>query len=273
MILHHPKSKPEPWPAFRRHFKTPLMRPFLATEYVFEWAVYWLSNWSFLETLEYLSSLSLLIAVVFYFADHGNRIKQRHYQAWQVINTAQGKGGSGGRIDALQELDADNVALIGVDLSDAFLQGVRLDKSKLTRANFHNADVRNSFFAGADLSDATLAGANFRGADFHGAVLRGTVLTDADLSGANLQDADLNGANLEDVDLHGADLRNLKWNGIISVNLANLAGVKNAPPDFMAWAMQNGAMPNGTDQGNPNPAVNQAPNPAPAQNVTKRDAH
>lgn len=249
MILHHPKSKPEPWPIFRRHFKTPFMRPFLATEYACEWAVYWLSNWSFLETLEYLSSLSLLIAVIFYFSDHGNRIKQRHYQAWQVINTAQGKGGAGGRIDALQELNQDGVALIGVDLSDAFLQGIRLQNAKLTRSNFHNADVRNSSFAGSDLSDATLAGANFRGSDFHGAALRGTILTDADLSGANLADVDLNGANLDDVDLHGADLRNLHWKGIASVNTANLAGVRNAPPDFLAWALQNGAMQATPDQG------------------------
>ena len=41
--------------------------------------------------------------LIFYFADQGGRLKQKHYQAWQVINTAQGKGGSGGplRIVAL----------------------------------------------------------------------------------------------------------------------------------------------------------------------------
>ena len=52
-----------------------------------------------------------------------DRIKQKHYQAWQVINSAQGKGGSSGRIDALEELHQDGVLLVGVDVSDAFLQG------------------------------------------------------------------------------------------------------------------------------------------------------
>ena len=82
-----------------------------------------LSRWSFLEVLEYLGSFSILIAVIFYFSESGDRLKQKHYQAWQVINTAQGKGGSGGRIEALQELDEDGVPLVGVDVSGAFLQG------------------------------------------------------------------------------------------------------------------------------------------------------
>ena len=73
----------------------------LAIEYPFDWLAYLLSRWSFLEALEYLGSFSILIAVIFYFSESGDRLKQKHYQAWQVINTAQGKGGSGGRIEAL----------------------------------------------------------------------------------------------------------------------------------------------------------------------------
>ena len=56
----------------------------------------------------------MLLAVVSYFSESKDRIKQKHYQAWQVINSAQGKGGSGGRIDALEELHADGVPLVGV---------------------------------------------------------------------------------------------------------------------------------------------------------------
>src|SRR5579871_6672572 len=64
----------------------------------------WPGRWGagLLDVLEHLGTFSVLIAVIFYFADSGNRRKQKHYQAWQVINTAQGKGGSGGRIEALQ---------------------------------------------------------------------------------------------------------------------------------------------------------------------------
>ena len=72
--------------------------PFIAFEWIWDWTAYLLSRWSFLEVLDYLGRFSILVAVIFYFSESGNRIKQRHYQAWQVINTAQGKGGSGGRI-------------------------------------------------------------------------------------------------------------------------------------------------------------------------------
>ena len=240
MIVHHPRTRPEPWSVYcaRAWWKI----PFFATEYISDWAVYWLSNWSFLETLEYLSSLSVLIAVIFYFAGAGDRLKQKHYQAWQVINTAQGKGGSGGRIEALQELANDKIPLTGVDVSGAFLQGLQLNRARLMRADFHNADVRNGSFAGAELVDSTLAGANFRNADFQGAKLRGADLTDADLTGANLKDADLTGATLENAELRGADLSNIQWANLGSVKMANLDDVKNAASEFLAWAVQHGAI-------------------------------
>jgi len=241
MIIHQSRPKPEPWSSVRTRAKGWVI-PFLATEHACDWAVYWLSHWSFLETLEYLSSLSILIAVIFYFAESGNRVKQRHYQAWQVINTAQGKGGSGGRIDALQELNHDKVTLTGVDLSEAFLQGVRLDKARLMRANFHNADVRDGSLINANLEDSVLEGANFRGVDFRKADLRRADLTDADLSGANLENADLTGANLSSTDLHEANLRGVRWGEISNIKMANLAGVKNPPQGFVAWALQNGAV-------------------------------
>ncbi len=242
MILHHPKSKPENWGKVRAGAKRSWMLPFLFTEHVCDWAVYLLSNWSFLETLEYLGSLSILIAVVFYFSESGARLKQKHYQAWQVINTAQGKGGSGGRIDALQELNDDRIPLTGVDVTEAFLQGLRLENASLVRANFHNADVRNGALIDSNLADANLAGANFRDADLHGSSLRGADLTDSDLDRANLEGADLSEANLENADLHGADLRGVKWNRINSMKRANVAGIKNAPDGFVSWALQHGAV-------------------------------
>src|SRR4051794_31874934 len=160
MILHHPKTRPESWSHI--YARVPVWGlPFHAAEYVFDWSTYLLSNWAFLETLEYLGSLSILIAVIFYFAEGKDRVKQRHYQAWQVINTAQGKGGSGGRIEALQELDADGVSLTGVDVADAYLYGIKLEHADLVRANFHNADGRKAVFDHANFTDADLAGANF----------------------------------------------------------------------------------------------------------------
>ena len=88
-----------------------------------------------LEVLEYVGTLSIVFGVISYFAESGDRVKQKHYQAWQVINTAAGKGGSGGRIDALEELNQDNVPLVGVDVSDSFLQNIDLAQANLVRSN------------------------------------------------------------------------------------------------------------------------------------------
>jgi len=241
MILHAPRSRPESLRT-RVAGKPKWSIPFWAVELLFEWMAYALSHWAFLEVLEYLGSFGVLIAVIFYFSESGDRLKQKHYQAWQVINTAQGKGGNGGRLDALEELNVDGISLIGVDVSGAFLQGVRLEKARLSRANFNSADVRNSDLRDADLSNAELQSANFRESDLRNADLSGAGLKDADFSRANLGGADLSGAILDDADLHEADMQNVRWQKIRSIRKANIAGVKNAPEGFAAWALQNGAV-------------------------------
>ncbi len=166
MILHQPRKRPEPWQTRRNGLRYSWMVPLLAIDWLFEWLAFGLSRWSFLEVLEYLGSFSILVAVIFYFSESGDRLKQKHYQAWQVINTAQGKGGSGGRIEALQELDQDGVPLVGVDVSGAFLQGIRLPRARLVRADFSAVDARNSDFQGADFMGANLHSGNFRESNF-----------------------------------------------------------------------------------------------------------
>lgn len=218
------------------------LKPFIAIEWIWEWVAFLLSNWTFLEVLEYLGSFSVLVAVIFYFSESGDRTKQRHYQAWQVINTAQGKGGSGGRIDALQELNEDKVPLVGVDVSSAFLQGIRLHQANLLRANFSAADLRNSDLRDCNFSLANLGSANFRGAhldrdDFFEADLR-----NVDLNGAGMAGVDLSGAILDDADLRSADLANVQWRNVKSMARTNIAGVRNAPAGFVDWALKNGAV-------------------------------
>jgi hypothetical protein len=213
-----------------------------AVEFSFEWAAYFLSRWAFLEVLEYLGILSVLFAVVFYYSEAGDRRKQKHYQAWQVINTAQGKGGSGGRIEALQELNADGVPLVGVDVSGAFLQGLRLRRAKLLRANFQAVDLRDCTLEGSDLEYANLRSANFRRGDLRSVNLLQADLEDADMVGANLAGADLTRANLRSADLRNADLRGVSWQNIDAIDRANVFGVRNAPEGFSTWAIQHGAI-------------------------------
>jgi uncharacterized protein YjbI with pentapeptide repeats len=221
--------------------------PLWAFEWFWEWVAYVLSNWSFLEALEYLSSFGVLIAVIFYFTESGDRIKQKHYQAWQVINTAQGKGGNGGRIDALQELNADRIPLVGVDVSGAFLQGIHLPSAHLSRSNFSAADLRDSDLDSADISDANFRSANCRKCILRNADLERADLTDSDFVSADLTGTDLSGAILENADLRDANLSGLKWRDSPNLKKTNISGVKNAPEGFVAYALKHGAIQNGAD--------------------------
>ena len=215
-----------------------------------QWAVYAMSHVSLLELLEYCGSFSILVAVIFYFMDGPERTKLKHYQAWQVINTAQGKGGSGGRTDALHELNEDHVPLVGVDVSDAFLQQVHLE----------NADLRRSAFRGADLKGAQLTGASFEQADLNFANMREANLANVNLTSANCADADLNDASLTNAmlqgaafdraDLRGADLAGVRqWDHIASIALANIHGVRNAPDGFVDWALKHGGVDTESEEG------------------------
>jgi hypothetical protein len=242
MFINTERKRPEPWLHYRGEARHPIIVPLHWMQWACRWLVYWLSGWAFLELLEYVGTLSIFFAVVSYFAESGDRTKQKHYQAWQVINTAQGKGGSGGRIDALEELNKDRVALVGVDLSDSFLQGVDLKGGDLVRSNFSSSDVRGGSFVAARLEFANMASANFRNGSFQNANLRNATFEDADLQGADLGGADLEGTNFSKADLRNADLRNIRWPNIADLKLANIFGVKNSPADFNRWALQKGAV-------------------------------
>ncbi|MGB9029497.1 MAG: pentapeptide repeat-containing protein [Acidobacteriaceae bacterium] len=242
MILHQARNRPVPWPERRARTRHRWLIPLVAIDWSWEWLAYLLSNWSFLEVLEYLGSFSVLIGVIFWFSESGARIQQRHYQAWQVINTAQGKGGSGGRIEALQELNADRIPLTGVDVSSAFLQSVHLAHANLMRSNFSSADLRDSDLRFADLSWADLHYANLRNSTVEHALFDHADLRDCDFTGADLATASFAGADLTNADLRSADLRGIDWQHIAAIVNANIAGVRNAPDGFVAWALHNGAV-------------------------------
>jgi hypothetical protein len=242
MILRGARERPADWNSLTNRMKRRWLLPFIAFEWIWDWTAYLLSRWSFLEVLDYLGRFSILVAVIFYFSESGNRIKQKHYQAWQVINTAQGKGGNGGRIEALEELNADGVPLVGVDVSSAFLQGLTLERANLLRADFSGADLRHSDLKSADFTNANLHFANFRESNLENASFQSADMTNADLwrsdlAGARLDDADISGA-----DLRFADLRNVQWKQLKKVTGANIAGVKDATEGFVAWALKNGAV-------------------------------
>lgn len=242
MTVRGGRERPPSWNSLTSRMKRAWLLPFIAFEWIWDWVAYTLSHWSFLEVLDYLGRFSILVAVIFYFSESGNRIKQKHYQAWQVINTAQGKGGSGGRIEALQELNADRVPLVGVDVSSAFLQGLTLERANLLRADFSGADLRHSDLKSADFTSANLHFSNFRNSNLAHATFQSADMTDSDLWGCDLSGASLADADISGADLRFAELRNIEWKQLKKVTGANIAAVKDAPEGFVEWALKNGAV-------------------------------
>ncbi len=155
--------------------------------------------------------ISIIVGVIFYVVgcpqrrmQAENQRKAKHYQAWQVINVAQGKTGSGGRIDALQDLNRDGVSLALIDISNATLTGINLKNAILRGANLSNADLPFSNLSGADLQKTNLSETDLSGANLSRANLSGSNLRNSNLNGSNLT-----GANLDRTDLSGANLSNL----------------------------------------------------------------
>jgi Pentapeptide repeats (8 copies) len=244
-------DRPKPWREYRQRFHRGVARPFLYVEWLAEWAAWFLGRWAVLEVLEYCGTLGIVVGVIFYFTGAGDRLKQKHYQAWQVINTAQGKGGNGGRTDALEDLLADGVSLVGVDVSGASIQRIKLPRANLHRANLSGADMRGADLSWANLQDTNMIYTNLRGSSLRSVRLDGvTDMTNADLTGADLTGADLGGqVVLDQADLRGADLNGIKnWQSIESIKLANILGCKNPPEGFVKWAVAGGAVQIASDE-------------------------
>jgi len=72
---------------------------------------------------------------------------------------------------------------------------------------------------------------------------------DADLFGANLGQADLTGTDLGKADLRNTDLSGAKWQEIAEIKLADVFGVKSAPPGFLDSAAKRGAVSVESDAG------------------------
>ncbi|EKU97035.1 putative low-complexity protein [Leptolyngbya sp. PCC 7375] len=155
---------------------------------------------------ENLESIALGAAGIIFLFEIRERQKREHYEAWRVINSAQGQPGSGGRIQALEDLNRDGVNLEGVAAPRADLSGINLRGANLKRANFKKTQLDKAHLEGANLEGSNLKGAYLQGANLEGAYLRGANLEGAYLRGANLKGAYLQEANLKGACLYSADL-------------------------------------------------------------------
>jgi hypothetical protein len=144
---------------------------------------------SVLALLDQLSRISIIIGAVTYVLEIDDRRRETIYQAWQVVNSAQGTQVGGGRVEALETLVEKHVPLAYINLEGVNLRAARLKDADLTHARLGTADLSH-----ADLRNADLTGADIRQTAFVGADLRGANLTvwgwlNNDLSDADLRDA------------------------------------------------------------------------------------
>lgn len=150
--------------------------------------------WEMISTLlSDLDSIGAVIAMILYIKGAPERRAQRHYKAWQMIDTAASANmiTSHARYQALEELHRDGQSLRGIEAVNANLVEIELPQ----------ADLRDCNLKMANLCQANLQGANLQGAD----------LRAADLQYANLKDANLQGSNLQGANLRNAELWNVKW--------------------------------------------------------------
>ena len=156
--------------------------------------------------------ISVLVSGINYAREAPKRQKLAHYQAWQIVNSARDQQTSGGRIQALEDLNKDKASLEGLNarqanLEDIKLKGATLKRVNLEQANLKNANLQGAILQGAILWEAKLQKAELVRAKLVRAILYETDLSRAKLEKANLRGADLRGANLEGADLEGANLR------------------------------------------------------------------
>ena len=109
------RLKPPTWRAWkaRNRSKHWYWRYPLTAEWGMEWFVYRLRSLALFDLFELAGRCTVLVVAIFWVLEADNRAKERHYRAWDLINSARGSTGDGGRRDALQDLNKDHVVAAG----------------------------------------------------------------------------------------------------------------------------------------------------------------
>jgi uncharacterized protein (DUF433 family) len=181
-----------------------ILQPFIWMEKrIWEPMLSWGEDQALIGLLGLLGNLGLIFAALTYIGLEKQRREAQVYLAWQTITSAQGQSGNGGRVLALEFLNASpganwrlhfpwicvsedwlcskwaSESLDGVDLAKAYLAKIQLPGASLAEANLQEAVLWEANLQRAKLREANLQGAKLGGAD----------LREAKLDGANLQGA------------------------------------------------------------------------------------
>lgn len=205
----------------------------------------------FAAAIALLSQFTIVVGIVFYLLEAGDRKEASYLNAWKTIKDAKGETASFGRINALEDLTkgckgyqqksfwhttpivrdffASCIDLRGLDVSNAYLATVDLRWARLQDANFTSARLWSAQFQAAELQRAQFQQARLGGAQLQGANLTGAALSQADLPQANFNRAILKGAKLEEAVLRSASLEraNLEGANLRNADLSNTANAFN----------------------------------------------
>ena len=138
--------------------------------------VHWSRDWNLVNALDLAGKFGIVVAV--FFAEADDRQKAKHYRAWDLINSARGSTGDGGRRPALEDLNQDQVSLAATSLFKAYLFEVQLPA-----AQWQAADLAGAILSKANLPKATLLEANLAEAHLMGAKLSRANLSEDYLGG------------------------------------------------------------------------------------------
>lgn len=215
---------------------------------------------------ELLGKLTIVIGVLSYISEAPERARQRHYQAWQLINGARKSPGEAGRSIAIGVLVADHEKMTDLDLSGGNFAGKDFRTGRLPGVNFTNAkldgtkfsckaglfmsdhwlpsysscwitDLERARFATISISEVHFEDANLKDAILGGSSTGLTVIENSSFSRADMQNITVQDARLRNNTFSYAQMQNSKWLGgaILSQNQfvgANLKGARWYGVDF-----------------------------------------
>jgi len=246
---------PAPWRQRRASIHRRWKVPFVFCEWCCERLAFQINQCALVRVLESLGKLSLLVAVVVYIWGIPERSravenakKVKHYQAWQMINSAAGLSGDGGRKLALQDLCADEVNLDLINLSNAVFDGLQLHGCSMKRGNldgtdfssanirlmnFYRASFRGSHSLGSRYLEACFVSVDARNAVFNCCHFTASTFEGADLRGASFINCDAKNVSFRFADLRGASISEFpsgKWKmSDLDFRDANIAGIQADP--------------------------------------------
>ena len=259
VLLNRPGTAEEDWvraeQIARSNLRMTLLdghRPWLKLEkQIWEPLLAWANNQALLSLLGLLGNVGIILAVLTFIATERQRRDAEVLNAWQTITSAYGQPGSGGRIQALEFLNASPgthwrrrvvclwlctwpaESLDGINLGVESLErpspdsetvadeppargeaGVYLVGIELLHARLDFANLERANLSFASLDGARLVGARLEGANLWRANLEGAILTFANLERAALWNANLAGADLRKANLKGASLGGANLEGV-----------------------------------------------------------